>query len=216
MLDIADDDDSETLNLNFWIEQASDWILEYLDRKDIDKKSRTLFLDGSGTAELLLPARPVFQTPAIQCWVDQRGFYGQTSGSFASNTELIQGTNFVLKLDTSDGTSRCGILIRIDGGTWPKPPTRQPGYLASFWGPGYGCIKTTFTAGYTVDTLPAQLRSACNILVARMRYLLPLGVELASESYEERHISLYSNPRSRDWLMGPIKPMLFTLRNWTF
>ncbi len=211
--DINLDDHAEDSKLNFFIEQASDWILEYLDRHDIEKKSRTEFYNGTGTLTLQLRSRPVFVTPTIEVYVDSSGYYGQASGSFLAASQLTFGTDFVLKIDQDDGTSRCGLLIRIDGGIWPKQPVRTQGLLTSYIGPGFGCVKVTHTAGHTVDTLPAQLRAACNLLVTRMRYFWPLGLEIASESYEERHISLIN--RNKNWLMGPVIPMLFTLRNWS-
>jgi hypothetical protein len=211
VLELDPDDPSEVAKLNFFIEQASDWILEYLNRKDIEKKSRTEYYDGTGTLELNLKARPVFTTTAIRAFVDEAGYYGQTSGGFASTSELTYGDDFFLKIDQSDGTSRCGILVRR-GRHWPQPNVRTRGLLAPFIGEGYGCVKVIYTGGYTVDTLPAAIRGACNLLVARMRYIYPLGMQIGSESYEERHISLVD--KNKNYFMSLVAPMLFSYRNW--
>jgi hypothetical protein len=211
--DINLDDHSEDSKLNFFIEQASDWILEYLDRHDIEKKERTQYYNGSGTLQLQLRYRPVFTT-GLRVWVSSNGFFGQTSGAFDPSTELIFGTGFALKIDQDDGTSRSGLLIRMDGNYWPKRAVRTRGLLASFLGPSFGSIKVTSTAGYTIDTIPSQLRSACNLLVTRMRYLWPLGMEIQNESYEERSIGFFV--RNKNYLMSAVLPMIHSYKNWSF
>ena len=98
----------EDTKLLLLLSVASDWISEILNRPGLFFKSRTEFYDGTNTPHLLLRSRPVVTDPAIQCWVDSGGFWGQTSGGFASNTQLVYGTDFVLKVDQEDGTSRSG------------------------------------------------------------------------------------------------------------
>ena len=202
---------SEDVQLNFFAEWASDLIQKYLDR-DLEYKSRTEYYDGSGTLQLRLRTRPVYQTPTPVVNVDQGGFWGEASGGFLATTQLVYGQDYFLKIDTDDGTSSCGLLIRR-GDWWPKNFSRFRGLLAPFVTPGYGCVKVTYTAGYTVDTLPSQIRAACDLLVARLRYLFPLGMELSSESYEERHISLLA--ARKDYLLSLVKPMIFQYRNWS-
>ena len=210
---IDPDDTSEDAVINYCIEWASNWIEEYLNRK-LSLKQRTEYYDGTGTQTLQLRARPVYSVPEISVRVDEAGFYGSTSGAFASDTALTYGGDFCLKIDQDDGIrSRCGLLIRMKS-YWPRPSVRQRGLLAAFIGNDHGSIKITYTAGYTVDELPAQLRMACNILVNKLRYILPIGMELGSESYEERHISIIA--RQKNYFMSLIAPMLFTFRNWKF
>lgn len=209
---ISPENTREDKKILFCLEWASEWIEEHLNR-GLALKSRTEYYDGTGAQTIQLKARPVYTTPAIAVSVDEAGFYGSSSGSFASNTALTYGTDFCVKIDQENNRSRSGLLLRINN-VWPRPSVRQKGLLAPFLGRSMGNVKVTYTAGYTVDDMPSQIRLACNILANRIRYILPLGMELGSESYEERHITLVT--RQKDYLMGFVKPFLFNFRNWKF
>ena len=74
VLQVPAGDLSEDVSLNFIIEQASRWIDELLGIRPIEKKSRTEFYAGTGTQKLLLRARPVFTTPALQVYLDEAGW----------------------------------------------------------------------------------------------------------------------------------------------
>ncbi len=210
-LDFASGDTREDAKLSFLITLASSWIFEMLGRQDVAQAARTEYYDGTGTQLLLLRHRPVLTSPTIQCWVDQSGWWGAASGAFGSSTELTYGTDFSLKIDQPDGTSRSGILVRLNS-FWPERTLRQAGMLSPYQWTGHGCVKVTYTAGYTVATLPPLLRGACEFLVARMRYALPLGMEIGSESYEERSISLVT--QQKNYLTALVKPMIWPFRNW--
>lgn len=209
-LDIDPDDASEDGKLGLWIAAASSLIEDYLNRPGLSYKSRTEYYAGTGTQKLPLRSRPVFTTPTIQVFEDAGGYFASASGSFATSTALTYGTDFAVQVDQDDGTSRSGILVKI-GGVWLKPSVRSVGFLSPWVGESFGSIKIVYTAGYTVDTLPPAFRVAVTLLVAKLRHILPLGVELTSESYEERSISW--SPSQRAYLMGLIKPMLFVYRN---
>lgn len=212
VLDIPATDSSEDTKLNFLIEQASSWIEEFCGRGDLGYSARTEYYKGTGTQKLPLRHRPVYTSPTIAVNIDETGFYGAPSGAFDSTTALTWGDDFALQVDQPDGTSRSGILVRR-GKFWPKPQVRTGGYLSPFVGDGFGNVKVIYTAGYTVENLPAVVRLACNILVAHMRHLFPLGMMVASESYEERSISFVTRKRT---LMALIEPMLTGFRNWKF
>ena len=110
-------------------------------------------------------------------------------------------------------TSRSGILIRLND-YWPKPVVRQAGYLSPFITDDTGSIRVTYTAGYTIDSLPGQLRLAANALVARLNYLFPNFLEVSGEGYEERSFSYAVN---RDnYVLSMIYPMINSFRNWHF
>lgn len=204
---------SEDAKLSFFIEYASDLIEEYLDRP-LAYAVRTEYYDGSGTQELRLRARPVHVSPTPVVYEDKIGYYGSASGAYDSSTQLVYGTDFFVKLDGTDGTqSRQGILVRRNN-FWPKKDSRQRGYLAPYVSTGYGHVKVTYAGGYTVDAMPSQIRAACNLCVARLRALFPTGMEISSESYEERHVSLVAT--RRDYLLALVKPMLFSFRSWSF
>ncbi len=172
----------------------------------------TRFYSGNNRAKLPLKDRPVFSVPPIQVWVDQnQGSFGQSPGSF-SGAPLVQGIDFCLQVDQADGiSSRSGLLVALNN-WWPRPYIRSWGSLSPFPGPNMGNIKVVYYAGYTVDALPAVIRMACNLLITRLRYILPLGMALGSESYEERSIGLID--QQKDYLTSLIKPMIWNFRNW--
>ena len=212
ILGIDRGDTSEDRNLLFYIEMVSSWIEELLNRPGFTYKSRTEYYDGTGTQKLQLRSRPVFITPTIQVYGDESAYWGSVTDSFnATTTSLTYGTDFALRIDQENGTSsRSGILIRI-GDYWNKRSARVHGLLSPFLDYSYGSYKIIYTAGYSVDTLPPVFRLACNMLIARLRYVMPLAVELSSESYEERSISVELKP-----FLEEIKIMLLPYRNWKF
>lgn len=217
VLEIHPLDTREDRNLNFFNEWASAW-LEQVVGREMTLRARTQFYGGQGTQKILLRNRPVFpnigQADVIQVFLDESGNFGSTSGSFDSGTTaLTYGEDFALEIDQDDGTSRSAILWRL-GDLWPRPAVRQRGLLTPFLGPSIGNVKVIYTAGYTTDTLPAQLRLACNLLVARLRYIFPLGMELGSEGYEERSIGLIAE--RDDYILSMVKPMVLSYRNWTW
>lgn len=216
VLQVDLDDHSLDYALNYYIETATDMIAEYLDRPGFYKKSRTEFYNGTGTQKLLLRSRPVYISPEPVVYEDSGGMYGEADSAFSADA-LTFGEDYGLWLDTDSGSgtmdlSRCGILIRKNN-FWFKPTVREQGFLSPYVGPAFGNIKITYTGGYTLQGMPSQIRMACIMVVARMKYLMPLGVPISSESYEERHIS-FSIPE-RNYLMGQVKHLLFGFRNWS-
>lgn len=213
LLDIDQDDTTDDVKLNLLIEMASQWIEEFLGRVGyLEKKSRTEYYAGTGKQTILLKARPVFPTPTIEVYVDESGFFGSVSGSFDTTTSaFVYGTDFALQLDQEDGTSRSGLLVRINN-VWPRPSARVMGLLSPFVAQSFGNVKVVYTAGYTTDSLPAALRYAAAVLVARMQSVLPLGVITQSEAYEERSISVVAE--QKDYFLALIKPILYQYRNW--
>lgn len=223
-LDIDPNNTADDKKLHFYIELATQWIEEVLDRPGLFFASRTEFYKGTNTQKLLLNSRPVYTTPTIQVFEDEAGYYGAPTGSFASTTALTYGEDFVLQIDQSNGTSRSGILIRRND-VWPRPTVRFRGLLSPFIGEDFGSIKVIYSAGYTVDDLPAQFRAATTLLVANLRQLLPLGQLIQAESYEERAIS-YGGPlfggggglssTQKTYLLALAKPLIMSYKNWRF
>jgi len=213
ILEIDPDNKQEDIKLNFFIEQGSQWIEEILDRPGFAYATRTEYYGGTGTPNLQLKSRPVRTDPPIQVWEEEDGSFGQISGSFGSGTLLTNGTDYFLRIDQDNGRSRSGILIR-NRDFWRKPVVRERGYLYPYVGKANGNIKVTYSGGYTVDDLPASFRMAMNILLAKMRYFFPLGMEMSSESYEERGISF--TPNQKHYLIGLILPIILPYRNWKF
>ena len=214
MLDIPPNNTAEDVKLSFCIETASRWIEEILNRPGMSYASRTEYYRGTGTNKLLLRSRPVYTTPTIEVYEDQTGYYGSASGAFAAATLLEYGVDYCLQIDQDDGTSRSGILLNIKG-AWPRRYVRQQGLLTPYLGDDLGSIKCVYTGGYTVDNLPAVIRTACDLLIGKLYYILPLAMELSSESYEERSIS-FGVPDRKAYLTSLIKPMIGFYRNHTF
>ncbi len=215
ILQIPSGDTTGDKLLLFLIEIASDWIQEILGR-DLEKKERTEYYNGTGTQNLPLRARPVFTDPVPRVWIDSNGDFGAPTNSFQSSNEVTYGginNGFCVSVDQDNGTSRSGILIRT-GTYWPRPTYRSFGLLTPYIGQATGNIKVVYTGGYTVDTLPSQIRFACDTLVAKMRSLLPEGMEIGSESYEERHIAVVWDAKHS--LISTIRPMIWSFRNFVF
>jgi hypothetical protein len=214
ILGIPQANTTQDAKLAFFVEQASNWIGELLGRPAFSKRSRTEFYRGTGTARLPLKNRPVYPTPTPRVWYDSTGYYGASSGAFADEKELTYGVDFTAQWDQDDGSSRSGILVRI-GNAWARPFFRQAGLLSPFQGQDTGSIKVVYTGGWTVDNLPSVFRMALTTLVARMNYIFPLGMELSSESYEDRSVSF--TPHQKSYLMGLVAPMILPYyANWSF
>lgn len=211
VLEIDQNNTAEDVKLGFMIEWASTLIEDFLDRK-LGLTTRTEYHDGTDTPCLRLNCRPVF-VEGLQVYVRNAAYYGSVPDAFGPGDLQTYGDSYALDIDQPDGTSRSGILVRING-VWPRITARQRGLLAPFRMPNFGSIKVVYDAGYTTDTMPAPVRMACNLLVMKMRNLMPLGMEMGSESYEERHISYAV--RNKDYLLSLVKPILFQYRNWSF
>ncbi len=217
ILEIDPLDHSEDAKLSLLIEQCSSWIEELLNRPGFSYKQRTEFYAGTQTPMLLLKSRPVYAvvngSPAITAIVDQQGYYGSAPGSFDPSAALVYGQDFCLKIDQDDGNkSRCGILLRINN-IWPRPTVRAQGYLSPFISTDPGSIKVTYYGGYTVDDLPGCVRLAMNLLVARLRLILPEGMETQSENYEERGVAIVTSEKAK--LLALVAPILIpNMRNF--
>ncbi len=214
VLEIDDCDKSEDKRLLFFLEWASRWIEELLDRPGFSYALRTEYLDGNGSPNLLLKFRPVYPTPPILVYYDSSGNFASASGTFdPSTTAFTYGTDFCLRIDQQDGTSRSGILYRINA-LWPRAYKRQGGYLSPFQVDNLGCVKVVYYAGYTVDNLPSPIRMACTTLIGKMRNFFPLGMEVGNEGYKDRSLGYLMT--NRDYLLNTVKDMLLNYRNWNF
>ncbi len=219
VLDVAPDNTAEDKKLNFFIEYASKLIEQLLNRS-FEYRRRVEYYAGTGTQKICLRHRPVYTTPVVQVFYDSFGYYDASGTAFDDQgDELTYGDSFALVLDwDSDGdgiadASRSGILVRMNN-VWSRPSARQQGYLSPFVTESLGNYKVVSTGGYTIDTLPAEIRAAANILCAKLRLLMPLGMWLNSESYEERHVSYYI-PHKRQ-LMSDVWPLIQGYRNQNF
>lgn len=209
LLEIDPNDTSQDWLLCHFNNWTTD-ILETLLNRDFTQKTRTWYYQGTGTQKLILIHRPV-QPSSLEVTISDVGYFG--FGDFSGGTSLVLGVDYTIKPDRDDGWSNEAILYRIND-TWPKPCYRQAGLLSPFVGPDLGSVQVVYTAGYTIDTLPQQLKMAAEMLVTKMSYYFPLGLEVTGESYIDRSISL--SPEQRDYLMGAIKHFIWAYRNWKF
>lgn len=221
-LDVDPNDTSEDKKFALWLEAATHLIESLFNRK-FAYRSTTEYYQGTGTQKLVLRRRPVFPNPTnqptfspINVVFDDMGYFGAASGAFTTDSTtipLIYGVDYTLRIDQDDGSSKSGVLYRIND-LWTKPQVRQVGYLSPFIGPDLGSYQVTYTAGFTVDTLPPEFRTACNLLVAQLRHAFPLGLAIGGESYEDRSISVIGD--KRDYMLTLIKPLLHPYRNLFF
>lgn len=212
ILEIDPSDSTEDKRLNFYVEYASSVIEDFLGRQGrLFYGVRTEYYSPTNTPNLVLKSRPVYLTPTPIIYEDSAA--GFVSGSFGNESQLTFGTDFELVIDQADGvTSRSGVIRRIDG-IWTRRGARLAGLLSPFSLRNAGGIKVVYAGGYKYENMPAALRLACNTVVAHIRYLFPMGMELSSESYEERAIGLVPH---RQFFLSLVKPLLHTYHNWYF
>lgn len=178
-LGINPQDPQEDALLNILMVQASSAIEEWCNRT-FQQATYTEFYSGDGTPELALNQRPVSSVASI--YLDDNGWWGQSSNAFGSTTLLTQGTDYALEIDQPDGSSRCGLVQNING-YWPRPICVQPNLISPFPGVGNGNIKVTYTAGYSV--IPPKIQLALFLQIATIRNSKNYGVLLASESQSD-------------------------------
>ncbi len=221
LFQIAPGDTGVDKQLMWYNEWATAWLAELLGR-DITYASRTQYYKGTGTQKLLLRNRPVYVTPSgsyspLTVIFDPNGAFGSSSGAFVPNTTgtvYTYGSDYCLQIDQDDGSSRSGILLRL-GGYWERPTARQPGLLAPFVREDNGSYKVIYTAGYTLDTLPGELRMAANMLVARLNYYFPLGLDLSGDTWDGKSINALGD--AKNYVLSPtIKSVITAHRNWKF
>lgn len=215
MLGIDATDTSADFQISFLIGIASEWIEEICGRK-FEQRAVTEYYVGNGTPLLPLKRRPILLTPNPEVWMNTDGYFGAPSGSFPDDDKLTFGDDFCLDIDQDDGTSsRSGMLVYMKG-VWPRAVSRKVGSLSPSFNPNsaMGSIKVTYTAGFTVNTLPSQLRFACDILVGRMLTILPLGMEVTSESWQGRAVSPVVSEKSK--LLALAMPFLLPFKNWSW
>lgn len=134
---------------------------------------------ASGTVSLLF---------GLAVYLDSGGYYGQASGAFASTTEQVNASAFVLVYDES-GKSNRGLLRRLGGtggSSWYPPEQGEvaSGGLtwrrASVWPVGTGNVKVVYYAGFA--TVPEDLESAVLMYAAILADQAASGTNYNSES----------------------------------
>lgn len=125
-LRMTDDDTWADDALRSLIASVSGWIDQYCGRT-FGPREYTHFLKGSGTQRLALPERPVQSVTAV--YYDEKGYWGDAPGAFGADKLLVEGVDYALERDQSDGSSQSGVIYRING-VWPSPFGRVAPYGA--------------------------------------------------------------------------------------
>jgi hypothetical protein len=125
----------------------------------LESRTETISLDGSGHPDQVLPRHPVSSVYSV--YLDRAAAHGQNpDGAFAAETLLTQGTHYTW---TRDG--RLTVLALPSGwwglaaggtswpvgrfGRWGFPGLSAPGGRAIAWPAVPGCVRVTYTAGFT-------------------------------------------------------------------
>jgi hypothetical protein len=214
-LEIDPDDQSEDARLNLWLKAACEVLESYLGYP-IFRMTRTEFYGGTGTQKLTLRCHPVYADANLQVLVDRSGNFGVSSGSFDPGVStLVYGTDFGLWLDhpTDPIRSDRGILLRYNS-FWERPAYRTAGLLSPYVEKDFGTIKVTYTGGRFAEDLPYDMVLAAITATARIRFMMPLGLNVSGDSYEGRSISIQGT--ESNWIIGQVKHLLFKFRNRRF
>lgn len=153
-------------------------VVEGYCHREFASSTRTEYHTGSGGHRLLLRRRPVSSVAAV--YLDVNGYFGQAAGAFATATLLTPGVDYVLELDAASAAPT-GALRRLGGGggaagswhSWPAGPypdgpagTLTEGRSGPVWPAVPGCLKVTYTAGFSA--MPADLMLAVDQIAARV------------------------------------------------
>ncbi len=186
LLSIATADTSKDALLDLLIAEADVIIENYLDRR-IEQATYTEFYGGSGDERLFLKNYPVTSITSIH--LDNGGYFGDGPDSFAADTLLTEGSDYVLNKDDASATavSRSGEVFRING-IWDRQRTRKRGQLCSAPSSGMGNIKVVYVGGYLV--VPKDLEHCANRVVVSIYNSRKLSSVIASESFEDYSYNL--------------------------
>jgi hypothetical protein len=174
-LEIPDDDTSRDGVLRQLIRSVSSLVEEYCGRT-FGANTYEEYYSGDNTPILVLNQRPV--SAIINIWEDTGGYWGQSPDAFNSASLLVSGTNYALEIDQADGSSRCGLVYRING-TWPCPFRVSPGNLSSSAPYGVGNLKVIYEAGYSA--VPETVKIATELSISRIWRMGKYGGLVQSE-----------------------------------
>lgn len=142
--------------------------------RHLESQSWTEYLSGSGRTAMHLPQRPVTAVVSVEILDGARGPVLET---------LTAGTHFNL-IDSRAHERNMGHLEMVSGVLWSYDQCAQA------WPPGVANIKVVFTAGYTAETLPADLKMALYQMIALTRSARQTGMTLSDETLGDYSYSL--------------------------
>jgi hypothetical protein len=128
----------------------------------------------------------------VNAWEDINGYFGAMPGSFASGTQLTWGSDFGIRADLPDGSSRSGMLLRINQ-VWNTHYLRGGDMLSSMNATGMGNIRVQGMFGW--PTVPADIEAFVIRVIVRMRNSRRYGQAVNSESFEQYSYSLASEAK---------------------
>lgn len=204
--DLEDDDAKQYI----WFLAASESLLRRICGRQFTYGSRTFYLDGTGTPEVIIPETPVHSITSVN--LDTGGYWGQPSGSFdATTTLLTSGTDYALVYDDPEnsGVSKSGRLRRI-GTIWPYSMHRPIGGLAYRQVASPGCIKIIANTGYRL--VPIDLKNAVFDLTNLYLEAAGNGHLKQSESGEGYSYS-YSGLEEAAMRLGSVQSIISTYRS---
>ncbi len=184
-------------------------IEEYLGRK-IKQATYTELYSGNGQPFIVLRQRPVQSITAL--YLDDNAYWGDAPGAFDPATTLqVEGTDYALDRDQPDGSSRSGLVYRVQG-YWPRPITYGPARIAPELGPRVGNIKVSYTAGYADP--PPDLQLAVSLTLKHVWELGRRGALTQSESHPDVGYSFtLAVPGSYDIFPPHVKRILARYKN---
>jgi len=157
------------------LDSASSHIENYCKRKFAKATGIEEYLTTNSSRILTLKRTPVWEVTSVK--LDYNGRYGQ-NGGFGSDTLLVEGENYYLDIDSSEGLSYSGRLFKADGIWLERSPGNIRGHLYNPNIPAYGNVLVVYTGGY--DPIPDDLQNA-TIQLASVSAQLLNGAPRTSE-----------------------------------
>ena len=184
-LEIPSSDTSRDAVLTQLITQITALIEQYTD-KVFGPDSYTEYYSGDNTPTISLRQTPVTGITSVH--VDSGGYWGQGADGFDTDTLLTAGVDYALQIDSPDGSSRTGLLQRLNG-SWSGPVfTSRPGNLAAGVPVPLGNIRVVYDAG--LGSIPPDVALAAQLAVARIWRSAKYGGLLQSENTPKYSYSL--------------------------
>ena len=207
-LGIGSSEVTEDALLNQLIAQV-DVLLKGRLGQHVETQTVTEYYRGNGTDAFALRQIPVQSITGL--WLDATGHFGDGPDAFAAGTQLTLGTDYDLVRDRPDGSSRSGLVVRLNG-IWPGRRARTRGLLATRLSAGLGNIKVTYVCGYA--TVPKDLELAANLVIGHVRQLRKHGAMVRSEAVEDYAYTL-ALPDGYDGSLFPagVRAILARYRN---
>lgn len=206
-LGVPSSDTTEDTALTQFLTQAEALVREYVRHAwAVPAATYTYYHDGRNTDTIILRQRPVVSVTSVH--LDRGAFYGTGEDAFAAATLLTAGSDYALEPDQPDGSSRSGLLRRLNG-VWPPAVQYQRGNLSAAMIDSKGPIRVVYVAGFAAGSVPAQLELAVNLVAGNLR-TWRMGVPMSSASYDGFSAQLVRGNKA----MNPLEPALSILSSW--